>query len=325
MSYSYQFLTYPIYRSVLRALIPHGPGCYIDINPQHPSAHSLTNPLYEMDWLGIHLEPEPQYLAYLQKVRATDINLGVTIKTSLKGDGLSSLLSPYCLASLQLLRVNRLGSCGAELMQWDWTNFPQRPWIMVIENDQQFLNFFPSARSLLADDFIQQHYQIVLKDEICTVLVSRDRPDLIKQVADIEHAHLNLPKVSIWKKRSATSISTLHQPVLSRWQLLKNLLQKVKTVIADGRLVPVAKQRAKKWLKPMLAKFLHVQWIRKVAYFLMDRVSWVHHLAVMMKEGSSHNKPLVVQPTLASQYENNLCSQQVQSLMGQLQRSIEDI
>lgn len=321
MSYSYQFLSQPIYRTVLRALVRNGAGCYIDINPLHPSTHSLTNTLYEMGWLGINLEPVPDYLAYLHKVRPSDINLSLQLGLDPSEFSLLSIANQYCPAAIHLLRVNRLGKNSDGLGGLDWHNPAQRPWVLIIENDQQYLNFHPEQTELLKDFVLAQNYTLVLFDQYITVLVANEHPLLLAQVSEINLANLALPRVSFWKKLQPKN-KVGQASTMSRWQLLKNLLIKIKTVIADGRLLPVMKQRAKKILKPLLGKILHLNWVRKLAYFLMDRVSIVHHLAAMMKEGPvSQAHPV----STANQMNQNKCSQQTKVIMSQLQNSIQAI
>lgn len=338
MSYSYQFLNQPIYRAVLRAVVRNGPGCYIDINPLHPSTHSLTNTLYEMGWLGINLESVPDYLAYLHKVRPNDINLALQLgaKTNTRTSSnateisLSQIALQYCPASIQLLRVNRLGKNAVNLNQLDWRNPTQRPYLLIIENDQQYLNFHPEQTELLKDYVLAQNYTLVLFDQFITVLVANEHALLLAQVSEVNQANLALPRVSFWKRlQPKTTVGAQSQ--MSRWQLLKNLAIKITTVIKDGRLLPVIKQRAKKMVKPLLGKFLHLNWVRKLAYFLMDRVSIVHHLAAMMKEGSANQASTTTTGTAASSssskaYQmNNNCSQQTKVIMSQLQNSIQAI
>lgn len=340
MSYSYQFLNQPIYRAVLRALVRNGPGCYIDINPLHPSTHSLTNTLYEMGWRGINLESVADYLAYLHKVRPNDINLALHLRasssssssttTSTADISLSQIALQYCPASIQLLRVNRLGKNAVNLNQLDWHNPTQRPYLLIIENDQQYLDFHPEQTELLKDYVLAQNYTLVLFDHFITVLVANEHALLLAQVSEINQANLALPRVSFWKKlQPKTTVGVQGQ--MSRWQLLKNLAIKITTVIKDGRLLPVIKQRAKKMLKPLLGKFLHLNWVRKLAYFLMDRVSIVHHLAAMMKEGPVNQASTTTTGTAASSssgkaYQmNNNCSQQTKVIMSQLQNSIQAI
>jgi hypothetical protein len=335
MSYSYQFLSQPIYRAVLRALVRNGAGCYIDINPLHPSTHSLTNTLYEMGWLGVNLEPVPDYLAYLHKVRPNDINLSLQLGLHSSEFSLSGIVKQYCPAAIHLLRVNRLGKNSDGLSELDWRNPAQRPWVLIIENDQQYLNFHPEQTELLKDYVLAQNYSLVLFDQFITVLVANEHPLLVAQVSQINQANLALPRASFWKKLQPKN--TVGQASnMSRWQLLKNLLIKIKTVIADGRLLPVIKQRAKKIIKPLLGRILHLNWVRKLAYFLMDRVSIVHHLAAMMKEGpSSQAHPVSTTgsapnqhsslPSKAYQMSNNNGSQQTKVIMNQLQNSIKAI
>ncbi len=342
MSYSYQFLSQPIYRAVLRALVRNGPGCYIDINPLHPSTHSLTNTLYEMGWRGINLESVADYLAYLHKVRPNDINLALHLRASSSSSttastadiSLSQIALQYCPASIQLLRVNRLGKNAANLNQLDWRNPTQRPYLLVIENDQQYLDFHPEQTELLKDYVLAQNYTLVLFDQFITVLVANEHALLLAQVSEINQANLALPRVSFWKKlQPKTTVGVQSQ--MSRWQLLKNLAIKITTVIKDGRLLPVIKQRAKKILKPLLGKILHLNWVRKLAYFLMDRVSIVHHLAAMMKEGPVNQVSSTTTGTAASTphstsasktYQmNNNCSQQTKVIMNQLQNAIQTI
>lgn len=297
--YSYQYLTEPIYRAVLRALAHYGAGCYIDINPQHPSTHSITNTLYELGWVGVNVEVVPDYWAYLNKVRPTDINLKQALDGEQSELSLASLVAQYGNGALQLLRINRLGKNHANLQQLNWQSADQRPWIVLLENDQQYLSFHPDQQGLLQDHLLAQHYQVILQDTHRTVLVANEHSLLQTQVAQIAQAHLPLPRPSIWKRLS-NKPGHRGQTAMSRWQIIKNLFIKLKTVIADGRLVPVLQQRVKKWIKPLLGRLMHISWLRKIAYLLMDRVSIVHHLAALMKEAPPASTPPLVSSDHAS-------------------------
>ncbi len=291
--YSYQYLTEPIYRAVLRALAHYGAGCYIDINPQHPSTHSITNTLYELGWVGVNIEVVPDYWAYLNKVRPTDINLKQALDGEQSELSLASLVAQYGNGALQLLRINRLGKNHANLQQLNWQSADQRPWIVLLENDQQYLSFNPDQQCLLKDYFLAHHYQVILQDTHRTVLVAKEHSLLQTQVAQIAQAHLPLPRPSLWTWLS-NKPSQGGLPSISRWQIIKNLLIKLKTVIADGRLVPVLRQRIKKWIRPLLGRLMHITWLRKMAYLLMDRVSIVHHLVALMKETTQAATPPLV-------------------------------
>lgn len=62
-----------------RALGYVGPGFYIDVGANAPTADSVTRAFYERGWHGINIEPLPRHFAELQAERPRDINLQLAV------------------------------------------------------------------------------------------------------------------------------------------------------------------------------------------------------------------------------------------------------
>ena len=62
-----------------RALKEIRDGFYVDVGAWHPSSDSVTRHFYDGGWRGVNIEPNPAYLALLQKERPRDVNLGVAL------------------------------------------------------------------------------------------------------------------------------------------------------------------------------------------------------------------------------------------------------
>ena len=54
-------------------------GAYVDVGAYDPDKGSVTKYFYRKGWRGVNVEPNPEHLASLQRVRTEDANVGVGI------------------------------------------------------------------------------------------------------------------------------------------------------------------------------------------------------------------------------------------------------
>ena len=54
-------------------------GAYVDVGAYDPDKGSVTKYFYRKGWRGVNVEPNPEHLASLQRVRTEDTNVGVGI------------------------------------------------------------------------------------------------------------------------------------------------------------------------------------------------------------------------------------------------------
>lgn len=82
-----------------RALKDVKNGFYVDVGAAWPDRHSVTKLFYDQGWVGINIEPNPEFYARLCEQRARDINLRIAV-CSRDGEGNLNLFPDTGLSTL---------------------------------------------------------------------------------------------------------------------------------------------------------------------------------------------------------------------------------
>ncbi len=193
-----------------RALRDVEKGFYIDVGSQHPVKHSVNLLFYRKGWHGIHVECAPAYAELLREHRPDEtvieaaaynstgsaylnlfeysgastlddetasrarMHLSQKSKIEVKLTTLDDIFSRITESEIHWLKIDVEGT---ELQVLEgWKDSPRRPWIVVIESIDSFLNT-PNEHNF-EHILIEKDYQKVLFDGVNTYYVHMSQSHL---------------------------------------------------------------------------------------------------------------------------------------------------